>query len=154
MVGSRQPQSAVAGHPLPANQNILECLVQGMSHVQLAGNVRRGNDDGIRFLLRIHMGSKAAAVIPHLINAVFKIFWLVGFCQFLFHIFNSFLPMACSVAGCAWCSTQNGRKKTPRQSFPLLRANEIKSVLPPEFGESENSPRSCYPDSVKRITAQ
>ena len=90
VVGTRQPQGAVAGHPLPANQNILQSFVQCVTHVQLSGDVRRRDHNGIGLLLGIHMGREAAAVVPHFINAVFKVFRLVRFCQFLFHKVRSF----------------------------------------------------------------
>ena len=90
VVGTRQPQGTVAGHPLPANQNILQSFVQCMTHVQLSGDVRRRDHDGIGLLLGIHMGREAAAVVPHFIDAVFKVFRLVRFRQFLFHKVRSF----------------------------------------------------------------
>ena len=90
VVGTRQPQGTVAGHPLPANQNILQSFVQCMTHVQLSGDVRRRDHDGIGLLLRVHMGREASAVVPHFIDAVFKVFRLVRFRQFLFHKVRSF----------------------------------------------------------------
>ena len=61
-----------------------------MTHVQRSGDVRRRDHDGIGLLLRVHMGREAAAVVPHFIDAVFKVFRLVRFCQFLFHKVRSF----------------------------------------------------------------
>ena len=77
VVGTRQPQSAVAGHALPANEDILQGLIQCVTHVQLSGDVWRGNYDGVRLFLAVHVGSKAAAVVPHLIDAVFELLRLV-----------------------------------------------------------------------------
>ena len=77
VVGTRQPQSAVAGHALPANEDILQGLIQCVTHVQLSGDVWRGNYDGVRLFLAVYVGSKAAAVVPHLIDAVFELLRLV-----------------------------------------------------------------------------
>src|SRR5574344_1403985 len=45
MVIAGHPQSVVAHHTMPTNQNILQSIVQGMAHVQLASDIRRRNNN-------------------------------------------------------------------------------------------------------------
>ena len=49
MVGSRHPASVFAFHAGAAYQNILDGIVKHVSHVEHTRDVRRRNDDGIRF---------------------------------------------------------------------------------------------------------
>ena len=97
-----------------------------MTHVQLSGDVRRRDHDGIGLLLRVHMGREASAVVPHFIDAVFKVFRLVRFRQFLFHKVRSF-PFRSPIKK-APAILQNCSGRISREIFRLL------SVLPPEFG--------------------
>ena len=53
MVRARQPQRAVALHPFPPDQYVLQCIVEGMPHVKLSGDVRR----------RYHYGERRLAVV-------------------------------------------------------------------------------------------
>ena len=50
MVDAGHPQSIVASHSLPSDQDILHGVIQGMAHVQLTRDVRRGHYDAKRFL--------------------------------------------------------------------------------------------------------
>ena len=47
MVRSRQPERVIALHPFVTDENILQGIVQSVSHVQLSRNVGRRNHDGI-----------------------------------------------------------------------------------------------------------
>ena len=49
MVDTGYPQCIVASHSLPSDQDILHCVIQGMAHVQLTCDVRRGHYDTKRF---------------------------------------------------------------------------------------------------------
>ena len=45
MVGARLPQHVLAAHALEAGENVLQRIVERMAHVQVAGDVRRRDDD-------------------------------------------------------------------------------------------------------------
>ncbi len=49
MVGARLPQHILAAHPLEADQNVLQRVVERVAHVERTGDVRRRDDDGKRF---------------------------------------------------------------------------------------------------------
>ena len=49
VIGSRLPQHVAAAHALEAAEHVLQRVVEGMAHVQRAGDVRRRNDDRVRF---------------------------------------------------------------------------------------------------------
>ena len=57
-----QPEGGIALHPLEADEDILQGVVQGVAHVQLAGDVGGRHDDGEGLLLRVGHGVEAAAV--------------------------------------------------------------------------------------------
>ena len=63
--------------------------------MQLSGNVRRRDDNGVRFFLWIRICPKASVFIPHAVNTIFKIMRLVGFCQFFFHMITPFCIVLC-----------------------------------------------------------
>ena len=64
VVGAGHPQGVVALHAPPADQHVLQRVVEGVAHVQGAGHVRRRDDDGVR--LRAGSGSavEVAAARP------------------------------------------------------------------------------------------
>ena len=86
MVASRKPQRAVSLHSLPADQHVLQGLIQGMSHVKLSRNVWRRHHNGERFLVWIHLGIKGSGFFPCFINAILKVFGIVCLCKVLFHL--------------------------------------------------------------------
>ena len=47
VVGARNPAGILAFHACPSYQNVLDCVVKHVPHVQYTGYVWRGNDDGI-----------------------------------------------------------------------------------------------------------
>ncbi len=79
VVGARNPQGAVALHSAPADQNILQRFVQRMPHMKLPGDVRRRDDNRIRFFLRIAFGVKIFSFQPETINPVFHFLRIIGF---------------------------------------------------------------------------
>ena len=52
MVHPRHPEGVVALHPLVPNDDVLQHIVECMTHVQHSRDVRRGNDDGKRVFRR------------------------------------------------------------------------------------------------------
>ena len=90
MVGAGQPQGGVALHPAPADEDVLQSLIQCVTHMQLAGDVRRGNHDGIGFLFGVGLSVEIVALHPEVIGSVFHFLRLIGFRQFLAHGVPSF----------------------------------------------------------------
>jgi hypothetical protein len=48
MVGSNLPEHVLAAHALEPAQDVLQRVVQRMTHMQGSGHIRRRNDDRIR----------------------------------------------------------------------------------------------------------
>ena len=84
VVGAGHPQGCVALHPLGADEHVLHGVIQCMTHVQLAGDVRRRHHDGVGFLVGVCFRVEVAAVQPELVDAVFHLTGIVLFCEF-FH---------------------------------------------------------------------
>src|SRR6185369_2443740 len=55
MIGAGLPQYVVALHAAPADQDVLQRVVESMAHVQAAGDVGRRDDDAIRRLGLLRM---------------------------------------------------------------------------------------------------
>ena len=79
MVSAGNPQSGVPLHPLEADEDVLEGGVHGVSHVELAGDVRGRHDDGEGLLVRVTVTAEAAAFFPLLINPRFYFFGVIYF---------------------------------------------------------------------------
>ena len=91
MVGAGHPQGGIALHTLAADQNILQSVVHGMAHVQLAGNIGRGHYDGIRLFAAVDLRVKIAALAPEFVNTIFHLRGIVLLCELL----HSFLLAVC-----------------------------------------------------------
>jgi len=64
MVRSGQAEGVVALHPFPPDERVVDGMLQGMSHVQLARDVGRGNGDAIAGPPRLHVGVKVTPLLP------------------------------------------------------------------------------------------
>ena len=84
MVGSRNPQRIVALHSLVTDQDILQGIVQRVSHVQLSCNIGRRHDNRERFFTPIHLCMEILFLQPLSVNTILHCFGIVGLCQ-LFH---------------------------------------------------------------------
>ncbi len=71
MVGAGLPERVVAAHPVPAGQDVLQRVVEGVAHVQAAGDVRRRDEDGegLGPGLRVGAGAEGLRVVPCLGDA-------------------------------------------------------------------------------------
>ena len=87
MVGTRLPQCLIALHSLVTDQDILHSVIQRMSHMKLAGYVRRRHYDCKWFLIWIYFCVEVSVVHPFLIKAVFQTLWVICFCKFFAHNF-------------------------------------------------------------------
>ena len=85
-----------------------------MTHMELAGYVRRRDNDGIGFLFRVDFGMEEAGVVPEAVQLVLDRFRVVGLRQFAHRSisFNFFTKI-----------------KTARRP----KQDEACSVVPPEF---------------------
>ena len=81
MVHAWQPERAVPAHSLVPRQHIHHRVLQGVTHMQRAGNVRRRNRYRERrcALVAINLGSEAALLLPARVMMFFGLFRIVGF---------------------------------------------------------------------------
>ena len=86
VVGTQLPQRVEAAHAVVADQRVLQRVLEGVAHVQRAGDVRRRQHDGVG--LALAAGAEIAAVLPALVEAGFEGFGLVA-------LFHGRLPDAC-----------------------------------------------------------
>src|SRR5262249_43181767 len=59
VVRARQPKNFFPQHSSPARQNVLDRVIQYVTHRKYAGYVRRGDDDGITRLWRVWISLEA-----------------------------------------------------------------------------------------------
>ena len=91
MITARLPQCFIALHTLPADQGILQGVIEGVAHVQLTGNIWWRHHDGKRLLVRVDLRMEIVALQPHVIDAVLNLLRVVLLCKF-FH--NHFLLLS------------------------------------------------------------
>ena len=72
MVAARHPKSIIALHAPPADQNVLQGIVERMPHVQLPRHIRRRNHDGKRLLSLLGFGMKEIVLLPELVPSLLK----------------------------------------------------------------------------------
>ena len=96
MISSRNPKCIVSLHSLIANQNILQCIVQRMSHMQLSCNIRRRHHRCERFSASVHLRMKILVLTPSFIQFFLDRFWIIGLCQFFTHNFLLKMSLFCS----------------------------------------------------------
>ena len=73
MVRPRNPGHVIAFHALKPDENILQCIVQGMAHVQLPRDVRRRHDDAEGLSRRIGVLMKIPVLFPEIIPFHFNV---------------------------------------------------------------------------------
>ena len=76
VVAARLPQGAATVHALVADERIHDGVLEGMPHVQRAGNVRRRNHDGVGFAAA--RGREMPARFPDFVPFVFDFYGLVA----------------------------------------------------------------------------
>jgi hypothetical protein len=77
MVGAGLPQHVLAAHALEPRQDVLQRVVERVTHVQRAGHVGRRDHDGIRRASAA--AAERAGLLPRRIDAAFDFGGLVGF---------------------------------------------------------------------------
>ena len=85
VVGSRLPQCFVSLHSLETDQDVLHGLIKCMSHMKLAGYIRRWHNNGKWFFIWIYFCMEVTVVQPFFIKTVFQAFWVISLCKFFTH---------------------------------------------------------------------
>ena len=67
MVITGHPQSVVAHHAVPADQDILQSVIQRMAHMQLTGDVRWGDNNTEGVLAFFYLSMKITMLFPEFI---------------------------------------------------------------------------------------
>ena len=86
VVGPGNPQRLVSLHPSPADQDILQGLVEGVAHVQLPCNIGRRNHDRERLLVRLHVSVERSGLLPFLIPFLFNTARIICACKLQFSL--------------------------------------------------------------------
>ena len=89
MVGAGQPQGLVAAHALIADNGILQGIVQCVAHMQLAGDIWRGDNYAVGVLIGVRLGVEIAVFLPLFIQTAFHYGMVIGLGHFFCHILSS-----------------------------------------------------------------
>lgn len=81
MVGAGHPEHIPSLHPAPADQDVLQRVVQGMTHMQRSRDIRRRDHHGVGLPGMGRVGVKQAGIDPALVPAVFDVVGIVGFIE-------------------------------------------------------------------------
>lgn len=84
VVSTDLPQGVFTLHALIADQGIHDGLLEGVTHMQTAGDVWRRDHDAEAFLAFITIRLKVALLLPVLVKRLFDILWVIC----LFHYFQ------------------------------------------------------------------
>ena len=111
MIRSRLPQRVIALHSLIAHQDILHCIIQRVSHMQLSCDIGRRHDNRKRLSAGVRLRMEISVFLPFGIQPVLYLLRIVLARQLSLHHLILFLPFDI--------------KKRPS---PLIRA---KAAVPP-----------------------
>ena len=84
VIRAGEPKHLIPGHALIAGDGVLQRIVQGVAHVELARDVGGRDHDGERGLLRVRLCVEIAALLPFLVPFALYDLMIVGF-RHLFH---------------------------------------------------------------------
>ncbi len=88
MIGARQPERWNALHPAVADLDILEAVVERMSHMEYARYVGWRNDNGKGSFPLVYFRLKMALGFPHFVDTPLKCFWVIRLRELhRFHLF-------------------------------------------------------------------
>ena len=79
MVAARHPQGIVALHAAPADKDILQCIVKGVSHMELTCDVGWRNDYCISLFPLLTLCVKIFVFNPSAVNSFLDILGIVLF---------------------------------------------------------------------------
>ena len=95
MVGAGKPESGMPLLACPAGKNVLNGIVENMTHGQNSGDIGRGDNDGVGGFIRIGFSCERTFSFPFFVEAVLHLFWLVCF----FHVAVSKAYQFISIGG-------------------------------------------------------
>ena len=72
MIGARHPEDLEALHPLLADEDVLQRVVQGMAQVQRPGDVGRRDDDRVRWFCRVRLAMEETFGFPEFVPAILR----------------------------------------------------------------------------------
>ena len=81
MVCARLPQHVAPLHPVEADQDVLDRVVEGVAEMQAAGDVGRRDHDGVGFAAGLRIGPERARRFPAFVLPAFHGFGPVGLVQ-------------------------------------------------------------------------
>jgi hypothetical protein len=85
MVRARHPETVTALHPLETYEDVLEGVVQGVSHVEGTGDIRRRDDNRKGFFRGAHLSPKVPLLQPKAIPLLFYPLRIIDFLPLLGH---------------------------------------------------------------------
>ena len=88
VVGAGQPQRLESAHTLEAGDDVLDGMIEGVTHVQLSRDVGRGHHDRERLLLVVGMSLEVLALHPEVVDPLLER-GIVG----LFHFVHKIYPL-------------------------------------------------------------
>ena len=72
MVAARHPKSIIALHTPPADQDVLQGVVERVPHMQLPRHIGRRDHDGKRLLALLRLGMEEMVLLPELVPLLLK----------------------------------------------------------------------------------
>ena len=83
VIGARLPQHVAPAHAFEAHQHVLQRVVEGVPHMERAGDIGRRNDDGERLgvLAPGRARGKGGGLLPGTIDVAFDLLRLIGFIE-------------------------------------------------------------------------
>ena len=73
VVGAGDPEGIEPFHPVIADEDVLQCIVQCMPHVELTGDVGGRDDDRVRGLLLVRFCVEVLVLLPEVVDLVFEL---------------------------------------------------------------------------------
>ena len=87
VVCAGKPQCAVSLHSFKSDKNILQGIVECVTHMELTCDVRRRHNDSIRLFILVYLCVKKAVIHPKVIYSVFKLCRLISLSKLFSHNF-------------------------------------------------------------------
>ena len=111
VIRSRLPECIIALHTLKTYQYILHGIIQGVSHMELSRNIRRGHHNGEGLFAPIHLRMKIFLLHPFLIQPVLYSMRIICFCKFFTH----------SAPFCVQAAFQSEFFKAQKSPLPIIK---------------------------------
>ena len=153
VVGARQDQRLVPLHALAADDVVVDRVLHGVAHVQLAGDVRRRDGDAPGGAVRVRTGAEPARRLPAPVPAPLAALGVVSLGQFAGHSISEddFVECCNRVSDKQFNIGGKGASDNPPEPWrglpdPALRTPIGASILAP--------PMPCLPALPSRVEAE